>query len=83
LNTFSDLNLTWIDGIIIISIGLFVFFFTYYLYPPLINWIKKRGWIGYDIHKKSRTPTPESGGIGIAIALIIGSIIIGNYGWKC
>ena len=37
------------------------------------------GWIGYDIHKKSRTPTPESGGIGIAIALIIGSIIIGIF----
>ncbi len=77
--TFSDLSLTWIDGIIIFSIGLFVFFFTYLLYPPLIKWIKKRGWIGYDIHKKSRTPTPESGGLGITIALIIGSILIGIF----
>ncbi len=77
--TFSDLDLTWIDGIIIFSIGLFVFFFTYLLYPPLIKWIKKRGWIGYDIHKKSRTPTPESGGLGMTIALIIGSILIGIF----
>ncbi|QEE15406.1 hypothetical protein DSAG12_01231 [Promethearchaeum syntrophicum] len=77
--TFSDLNLTWIDGIIIFSIGLIVFLFAYFLYPPLIKWIKKKGWIGYDIHKKSRTATPESGGIGIAIALIIGSIIIGIF----
>ncbi|MHA1647761.1 MAG: hypothetical protein ACTSVL_09330 [Promethearchaeota archaeon] len=79
MDTFSDLSLTWIDGIIIFSIGLFVFLFTYYLYPPLIKWIKKKGWIGYDIHKKARTPTPESGGIGIAIALILGSIIIGIF----
>ncbi|MHA1510659.1 MAG: hypothetical protein ACTSRX_02950 [Promethearchaeota archaeon] len=79
MDTFSDLSLTLIDGIIIFSIGLFVFFFTYYLYPPLIKWIKKKGWIGYDIHKKDRTPTPESGGIGIAIALIIGSILIGIF----
>ena len=56
-----------------------MFFFTYFLYPPLIKWIKKRGWIGYDIHKKNRTPTPESGGIGMAISLIIGSIIIGIF----
>ncbi len=77
--TFSELDLTWIDGIIIFSIGLFVFIFTYILYPPLIKWIKKKGWIGYDIHKKARTPTPESGGIGIAIALIIGSILIGIF----
>ncbi len=79
MKTFSELDLTWIDGIIIISIGAFVFFFTYFLYPPLIKWIKKRGWIGYDIHKKARTPTPESGGIGIAIALFIGSILIGIF----
>ena len=77
--TFSELDLTWIDGIIIFSIGLFIFLFTYFLYPPLIKWIKKKGWIGYDIHKKSRTATPESGGIGIAIALIIGSILIGIF----
>jgi len=77
--TFSELDLTWIDGIIIFSIGLFSFLFTYFLYPPLIKWIKKRGWIGYDIHKKARTPTPESGGIGIAIALIISSILIGIF----
>ena len=77
--TFSELNLTWIDGIIIFSIGLFIFFFTYLIYPPLIKWIKNRGWIGYDIHKKSRTPTPESGGIGIAISMILGSLIIGIF----
>jgi UDP-N-acetylglucosamine--dolichyl-phosphate N-acetylglucosaminephosphotransferase len=49
------------------------------LYPPLIKWIKKKGWIGYDIHKKARTPTPESGGIGITIALVFGSIIVGIF----
>ncbi len=79
LKTFSELNLTWIDGIIIFSISSFVFLFTYFIYPPLIKWIKKKGWIGYDIHKKARTPTPESGGIGIAIALVIGSILIGIF----
>lgn len=77
--TFSELNLTWVDGIIIFSIGLFIFFFTYLIYPPLIKWLRKREWIGYDIHKKARTPTPESGGIGIAITIILGTLIAGFF----
>ncbi len=75
MNTFDTLNLTWIDFLLITLIGGIVFTVTYIIYPPLIKWLKKREYIGYDIHKKDRPATAESGGLGLTLGILIGSIL--------
>ncbi|MHA1646769.1 MAG: hypothetical protein ACTSVL_04270 [Promethearchaeota archaeon] len=65
------------DIFIIIGIGLGVFLITFLIYPQLIKYLKKKNYIGYDIHKHARPATPESGGLGLTIGMIIGFIIIG------
>ena len=77
MNSFEELGLTWLDGLYIILIGLGIFAFTSYIYPPLIKWLKAKGWVGYDIHKKARPATAESGGLGMAIGMALGIIIVG------
>ena len=75
--SFNELELTWTDGLLIVSIGIAVFLLTYLIYPPLIKYLKKKGWVGYDIHKTARPETAESGGIGLTIGILVGIIIMG------
>ena len=77
MKSFAELNLTLWDGVIIGVIGLVVFFFTKLIYPPLIKWLTKKGYVGYDIHKHDRPATAESGGLGLAIGIIVGLIAVG------
>lgn len=74
--TIEEIGINWIDFIVLAIIGVAIFVFTYFLYPPLIKWIKQRGWVGYDIHKKARPATAESGGIGLTIGMIVGIVIV-------
>jgi len=74
--TFEELGLTWVDFLFLAILGIAVFVFTYFLYPPLIKWLKRRGWVGYDIHKKARPATAESGGLGLTIGLVVGILIV-------
>ncbi len=75
--TFTQLGLTWLDGIYIGLIGIGVFLITYLLYPPIIRKLIKAGWVGYDIHKVDRPKTAESGGIGCTLGMILGLLAVG------
>ncbi len=77
MKTFSDLGLTGLDALYIILIGLGIFALTYFLYPPLIKCLKGRGYVGYDIHKKERPETAESGGLGATIGILVGVSVVG------
>ncbi|UYP47330.1 Phospho-N-acetylmuramoyl-pentapeptide-transferase [Candidatus Lokiarchaeum ossiferum] len=75
MNTFDTLSFTWIDYLLITLIGGIIFTITYLIYPPLIKWLKEKGYVGYDIHKIGRPATAESGGLGLTIGILIGSIL--------
>lgn len=66
----------WYDFFIIIGIGLLTFLFTKFIYPKVIDYSLSKGWVGFDIHKKSRPRTAESGGIGLVIGAVVGLIPI-------
>jgi UDP-N-acetylglucosamine--dolichyl-phosphate N-acetylglucosaminephosphotransferase len=74
--SFAELGLSWIDIAIISAVGIGVFLITFLIYPPLIKLLKAKKWVGYDIHKKYRPETAESGGIGLTIGIIAGIIAI-------
>jgi UDP-N-acetylglucosamine--dolichyl-phosphate N-acetylglucosaminephosphotransferase len=76
LLTFEEMGLSWIDIIYIGLVGLVVYLFTYFIYPPLIKWLHKQGWVGYDIHKNKRPATAESGGLGLTFGILLGMIIM-------
>ncbi|WP_371802850.1 hypothetical protein [Candidatus Lokiarchaeum ossiferum] len=75
MNTFDTLNFTWTDFLLLGLIGGIIFTITYLIYPPMIKWLKKQGYIGYDIHKTDRPATAESGGLGLTIGILAGSIL--------
>src|SRR6056297_618430 len=77
MKPFSDLGLTGLDALYIILIGFGIFALTYFLYPPLIKCLKGRGYVGYDIHKKERPETAESGGLGATIGILVGVSVVG------
>ena len=66
----------WYDFFIIIEIGLLTFIFTKFIYPKVIDYSLSKGWVGFDIHKKSRPRTAEFGGIGLVIGAVVGLIPI-------
>jgi UDP-N-acetylglucosamine--dolichyl-phosphate N-acetylglucosaminephosphotransferase len=76
---FDQLGFSWNDVGILAGIGLTVFIITYLIYPPLIKWLKAKKWVGFDIHKKDRPETAESGGIGLTIGMLIGLILVGIF----
>ncbi|MHA1777609.1 MAG: hypothetical protein DRO88_01135 [Promethearchaeia archaeon] len=73
----SQLQLEWYQIVVLVLIGLFVFGFTYWLYPYIISWMKRKKYVGYDIHKQSRPETAESGGIAFSISITFGLIMLG------
>ena len=58
--------------IIIFAVGFFV---TLLIIPYVIKYMKKKGNVGYDIHKNDRPEIAESGGVSIVIGILIVSII--------
>jgi UDP-N-acetylmuramyl pentapeptide phosphotransferase/UDP-N-acetylglucosamine-1-phosphate transferase len=74
MRSFTDLGFQWYDFLIIAGIGVFTFLFTKFIYPYIIEFNLSKGWVGFDIHKKARPRTAESGGIGLIIGSVIGLI---------
>ena len=74
MRSFADLGFQRYDFLIIFGIGVFTFLFTKYIYPHIINFSLSKGWVGFDIHKKARPRTAESGGIGLIIGSVVGLI---------
>ncbi|TFF85558.1 MAG: hypothetical protein EU517_01470, partial [Promethearchaeota archaeon] len=59
--------------VIIFSIGFIV---TYMLVPITIRFMKRKHYVGYDIHKSTRPEIAESGGTSIVIGFSVVSILI-------
>ncbi len=62
---------------LIITLSAFV---TYVIgvitFSPLLNKLKKRGYVGKDMYKVGHPPVPEMGGLGIAFAFLAGIIFL-------
>ncbi len=74
MRSFTDLGFQWYDFLIIVVVGIFTFLFTKFIYPYIINFNLSKGWVGFDIHKKARPRTAESGGVGLIIGAVVGLI---------
>ncbi|MFX1382923.1 MAG: hypothetical protein ACFFBP_10820 [Promethearchaeota archaeon] len=72
----TDLNWTILEIIYLIIIFAVGFGSTYLILPYIIKFMKKKGYIGYDIHKNARPAIAESGGLSILIGFSISSVFL-------
>ncbi|MBD3216283.1 MAG: hypothetical protein GF311_26960 [Candidatus Lokiarchaeota archaeon] len=56
--------------------GIIGFVLTYLIMPYIIKYMKKKGYVGTDIHKNTRPEVAESGGLGMIIGFIFPSIFL-------
>lgn len=73
----ANLNIQWYHYLFLILISAAVFGLSYWSYPHVIKWMKKKKYVGYDIHKGNRPETAESGGLVFSITIIFGLILVG------
>jgi UDP-N-acetylmuramyl pentapeptide phosphotransferase/UDP-N-acetylglucosamine-1-phosphate transferase len=72
----SDLNWEIVEIIYLIIIFIVGFVITTLIIPPIIKVMKKKGYIGIDIHKNSKTEVAESGGIAIIFGISCTSVLL-------
>ena len=72
----SDLNWGFLQILFLIVIFFVGFFITYFILPHIMNLMKKKGYVGYDIHKNARPEIPESGGLSIVIGFTATAILL-------
>ena len=72
----SQLNWGFLEILYLIIIFLVGFFVTYITLPYLIKYMKKKEYIGFDIHKNARPRVAESGGLVIIIGFIVASMFL-------
>jgi UDP-N-acetylglucosamine--dolichyl-phosphate N-acetylglucosaminephosphotransferase len=72
----SDLNWEIVETIYLIIIFIVGFVITTLIIPPIIKFMKKKGYIGIDIHKNSKTEVAESGGIAIIFGISCTSVLL-------
>ena len=72
----SDLNWSFIEIIYLLLIFLIGFGTTYLILPFVIKFMKKRKFVGYDIHKNARPEIAESGGVSFVIGFVVSSLFL-------
>ena len=72
----TDLNFGALEVFYLIIVFVIGFSSTYLIIPYLIKFMKKKGYIGYDIHKNARPAVAESGGLSMVIGVSIASIFL-------
>jgi len=72
----TDLNFGALEIIYLIVVFIIGFSSTYLIIPYLIKYMKKKGYIGYDIHKNDRPAVAESGGLSMVIGVSIASLLL-------
>ncbi|MFW9773138.1 MAG: hypothetical protein ACFFEO_13370 [Candidatus Thorarchaeota archaeon] len=72
----SDLDWGFLEVMYLIIIFVVGFLATYFILPYVLNFMKKKKYIGIDIHKNSRPEVAESGGLSFVIGFIISSIFL-------
>ncbi|KKM86103.1 hypothetical protein LCGC14_1282370 [marine sediment metagenome] len=76
MKRFSDLNWSFLQIIYLVIIFIIGFLFTYFIIPYVIKFMKKRNYIGHDIHKNSKPEVAESGGLSFVIGFAVTSIFL-------
>ncbi|MCK4382213.1 MAG: hypothetical protein KAW66_02865 [Candidatus Lokiarchaeota archaeon] len=72
----TQLNWGFLEIGYLIIIFLVGFFVTYITLPYVIEFMKKKEYVGYDIHKNTRPKVAESGGLVIIIGFTVASIFL-------
>ncbi len=72
----SELNWNFLEILYLIIIFIVTFLVTYFLLPYIIKFMKKKNYVGYDIHKNARPEIAESGGLSMVIGFTIASLLI-------
>ncbi len=72
----SDLKWGFLEIFYLIIIFIVGFIITYLILPYIIKLMKKKNFVGYDIHKNAQPEIAESGGISIVIGFSITSIFV-------
>ncbi len=72
----SELNMGILEIFFLIIIFVIGFFVTYIIFPPIIKFMKTKGYVGIDIHKNAQPEVAESGGLSIIIGFIVSSIFL-------
>ena len=72
----TQLNWSFLEIFYLIIIFLVGFLVTLKILPFIIKFMKKKDYIGYDIHKNAQPKIAESGGIALVIGFTIASIFL-------
>ena len=72
----TQLNWSFLEIFYLIIIFLVGFLVTLKILPFIIKFMKKKDYIGYDIHKNAQPKVAESGGIALVIGFTIASIFL-------
>jgi len=70
------MNIGVLEIIYLIIIFIAGFVFTLLFIPYLIKIMKRKGFVGSDIHKNAKPEVAESGGLSIMLGLILSSILL-------
>ncbi|MHA1254184.1 MAG: hypothetical protein ACTSPS_01160 [Promethearchaeota archaeon] len=73
MTTITSLNWGLLEIIYFIIVFISGFLVTLFILPILIRFMKKKGYVGYDIHKNAKPEIAESGGISILIGISVAS----------
>jgi len=72
----TELNWSFLEIIFLLIIFIVGFLVTYIILPYLIKIMKRKGFIGVDIHKNAKPEVAESGGLSIIIGFSVSSIFL-------
>ncbi|MFW9936246.1 MAG: hypothetical protein ACFFD5_01220 [Candidatus Thorarchaeota archaeon] len=72
----TELNWGIFEVISLLTICIAGFFTTIIIIPYVIGLMKRKGYIGNDIHKNSKPEVPESGGLSIVIGISLTSLLL-------
>jgi UDP-N-acetylmuramyl pentapeptide phosphotransferase/UDP-N-acetylglucosamine-1-phosphate transferase len=71
--TISSLNWGLLEIVYFIIVFISGFLVTLFIIPILIKFMKKKGYVGYDIHKNAKPEVAESGGISMLVGISVAS----------
>ncbi len=72
----SELHWGIIEVFYLILVFIIGFMVTFIVLPYIIKLMKKKGYVGYDIHKNENPEVAESGGISMVLGVSISSIFL-------
>ncbi len=72
----SILNWSVLQFLYLIIIFVIGFSITYIILPYIIKFMKRKGYVGIDIHKNAKPEVAESGGLSIIIGFSVSSIFL-------